>query len=99
MPYLTQEEIANLSSLSHIKCTEEEIEKITKELTQIIEYAQSLQEVDTSQVEPCNHVVNSTLNNQRNDTTTPCLPTNTFLNNAPSHIDNMIKVPPIINKS
>ncbi len=49
---LKREEIQHIAKLARIKLTEEEEELYTEQLSQILEYMQILQEVDTSLKEP-----------------------------------------------
>ncbi len=88
--------IKNLTQLSRIDCSEEEQEAILKDLQNILEYFRLLEEVDTSQVAPCNHVLEDMGNVFREDVVGNVLPREKFLANVPSQIGGMIKVPPVI---
>ncbi len=45
---LTEADVAKIATLAHLDLTPEEIDRFTGQLAQILEYAECLQEVDTS---------------------------------------------------
>ena len=96
MSDLNKETIKNLMTLCRIDCTEQEQEALLKDLSRILDYMALLDEVDTSHVEPCNHVLANIFNALRDDVIGETLPRDEFLNNSPDHIGGMIKVPTII---
>ena len=53
---LTKEEVVKISNLCRIDLTEAEVEKFQRELSQIIEYASELSQVDTEGVEEISQV-------------------------------------------
>ncbi len=99
MADLDKETIKNLSKLSRIDCSEEEQEGLLKDLKKILNYFEQLDEVDTEQVQPFNHVLDDIVNVSREDVIGPTLSRDVFIANAPSHIGGMIKVPPVIKPS
>ncbi len=96
MADLDKETIKKLTQLCRIDCTEEEQESLLKDLKQILEYIEQLQQIDTENVPPCNHVLEGMANVMREDEVGAVLDRETFLANAPSHIGGMIRVPPVI---
>lgn len=48
---LTKNDVLHVAQLSNLQLTEEEIEKFTSQLTQIVEFVGELSEVDTSGVD------------------------------------------------
>lgn len=52
MALLTKDEVKHIADLARIKLTTKEITKFQKQLTVILDYVESLGEVDTSKVEP-----------------------------------------------
>ena len=91
----TVEEIAFLARL---KLTDEEIDRFSKELGQIIEYFEQLKEVDVSNVKvTTNTDVNTDL--LREDEIQESLSRTEFLKNAPKHIDGLLQVPAIFEES
>lgn len=99
MSKLNQDTIKNLIQLSRIDCSEEEQLAILRDLKSILEYFEQLQEVDTTNVSPCNHVLEGIANVMREDIVGESMPRDTFLANAPSQIGGMIRVPPVIKQN
>jgi aspartyl-tRNA(Asn)/glutamyl-tRNA(Gln) amidotransferase subunit C len=99
MSKLNRELFQSLSELSRINISEQEQESIQADLKKILDYVGQLQEVDTENVKPCNHVLEEISNVMREDLVKETLSTKTFLDNTPEHIDGMVKVPPVIRKS
>lgn len=52
MSKLSREDVLKLASLSKLKLTEEEIEKLRSELSEILNYVEILDKVDTDGLEP-----------------------------------------------
>lgn len=99
MPQLDKETIAYLTQLSRIECSEEEQEKLLKNLDDVISYIGQLQEVNTDNVPPCNCVLKQLSNVMRDDLVGEILPRDLFLENAPSHVGGMIRVPPVLKQN
>ncbi len=95
MSDLNKETIKKLTQLCKIDCTEDECDAILIDLKKILEYIEQLQEIDTTDVPPCNHVLDM-VNVMREDEVGGLLDRDKFLANAPSHIGGMIKVPPVL---
>ena len=89
-------DIDNLSKLSRIQCDENEKEDLLKNLNNIIRYMDSLNEIDTSDVKPSSHVLESIYNVFREDEIEETLSRDLFLANAPAHIAGMIRVPIVL---
>lgn len=96
MTTFTKETIKNLVKLSRIGCSEEEQEALLADLKQIVGYVELLQEIDVTDVPPCNHVLDDVSNLLRDDVVGETLPRELFLANAPSQIGGMIRVPPVM---
>lgn len=96
MSQLDKEAIKSLISLSRIRCTEKEQEALLIDLQKILSYVDQLNEVDTENVSPCYQVIAGMANVMREDVVGPTLPREKFLENAPSQIGGMIRVPPVI---
>ncbi len=99
MAKLDKETILQLTRLCRIDCTEEEQETLLKDLKKIFDYIEQLQEIDTENVPPCNHILEDMANVMRDDVVGKVLDREAFLANAPSHIGGMIRVPPVIKQS
>lgn len=96
MSQLDKQTIKSLIALSRIRCTEEEQEDLLIDLQKILSYVEQLNEVNTENVMPCYQVIADMANVMREDVVETPLPRDVFLENAPSQIGGMIRVPPVI---
>jgi len=92
---ITRKEVEYVSHLARLRLSEEEAEKFTSQLDQILSYFEKLQELDTSQVEPTSHPI-PIVNAFREDEVKPSLDIEDVLANAPEKEGNFFKVPKII---
>lgn len=99
MAEINKETIKNLTKLSRINCTEGEQEALLKDLGSILSYFEQLEEIDTKNVTPCNHVLENVVNVTREDIVGETMSRENFLSNAPKHFGGMIAVPPIFKQS
>jgi aspartyl-tRNA(Asn)/glutamyl-tRNA(Gln) amidotransferase subunit C len=99
MAEVDKETIKKLTHLCRIDCTEEEQEALLDNLKKILNYIEQLQQIDTENVPPCNHVLDDMANVMREDSVGQVLDREIFLANAPSHIGGMIRVPPVIKQN
>lgn len=99
MADVNKQTIKNLTQLSRIECSEAEQDQLLENLKSILNYIDQLNEVDTTHVPPCNHVLEDMANVTREDVVGKSLSRETFLANAPSHIGGMIRVPTVIKQS
>lgn len=90
---LSKETLKNLAQLSRIRYSEEEEESLLKDLQSILDYIDELQEIDTTGVKACNHALEEISNVMRPDIAVETLPRKTFLDNSPSQVSGMIRVP------
>lgn len=97
MDQLNKNTIENLTKLSRIACSEEEQEALLKDLRKILAYVEQLQEVDTSHVAPCNHVLSDIVNVEREDVIGHVLARKDFLDNT-QQVGGLVKIPPVIAK-
>jgi len=98
MATLNREEVLKLSQLCRIGCTDEEIDSLLEDLKKILSYFEQLNEIDTENVSPCNHVLAGMANVMREDTPGKTMPRETFLANAPDKVGGLIRVPTVIKK-
>lgn len=96
MAQFNQQTIRELSELSRIHCSEEEEKKYLKDLQEIFEYFNLLDEIDTKDIQPLNHVIEGMVNVERDDVVGKTLAREVFLDNAPAQIGGMIRVPTVI---
>lgn len=95
MARITREDVERLADTARLYIMEDEIEQMTEEINKIIEYARTLQEVDTTGVEPTTHVIELT-NVMRDDTPEEGIDRDLLFKNAPDHEDGQFKVPSVL---
>jgi aspartyl-tRNA(Asn)/glutamyl-tRNA(Gln) amidotransferase subunit C len=88
---LTADEVRHVAELAKLRLTEAEIEQFAGQLSAILEYAERLQEVDTSSVPPTPYILPLT-NVMREDVPEPCLSNEEALANAPDQEDGFFRV-------
>ncbi|MBA2367914.1 MAG: Asp-tRNA(Asn)/Glu-tRNA(Gln) amidotransferase subunit GatC [Candidatus Protochlamydia sp.] len=99
MAELDKETIKNLTRLCRIDCTEEEQDALLNDLKKILNYIEQLEEIETKDVPPCDHVLDEIINVMRDDEIGTVLDREVFLANAPSHIGGLVRVPTIIKQN
>lgn len=97
MHKLNQEEFAALSKLCRIKCSQEEEKILSSNVSKILSYIELLKELDTKDVPPFSLIKEGFTNVMREDVALTSLSREEFLENVPSHVDGMVKVPPFLN--
>ena len=88
---LTIEEVRHVAELAKLRLSEAEIEQYTEQLSAVLEYAESLLDVDTSRVAPTPYVLPLT-NVMRDDEVGECLSNQDALANAPDQADGFFRV-------
>jgi aspartyl-tRNA(Asn)/glutamyl-tRNA(Gln) amidotransferase subunit C len=99
MAFIDRDTIKKLTKLSRIQCSEDEETQLMSDLQKIIGYVELMNEVDTDNVKPCNHVIEDMFNVDRDDVIGEVMPREVFLANAPEKIGGMIRVPQIMKSS
>ena len=92
---LTKEQVRHVAALARLNLTDTEVSKFADELTVILDYFGSLQEVDTDGIEIRSEFVSSGTK-LREDATGECLDRNTVLQNAPRQDGEFFLVPKVI---
>jgi aspartyl-tRNA(Asn)/glutamyl-tRNA(Gln) amidotransferase subunit C len=92
---LSKEEIEHVALLARLQLSEEEKERLTGHLNQIMVHFEKLQELDTSEVEPTSHSI-PVENVFREDLAGPCLPVEDVIANAPEARDDQFVVPQVV---
>jgi aspartyl-tRNA(Asn)/glutamyl-tRNA(Gln) amidotransferase subunit C len=91
---LTKQEVEHVASLVRLKLSNIELEAFQHQLSQILDHIQSLQELDTSGVQPTSGILTSD-SRIRPDDTSHNLNTVEVLGNAARTEDSQFKVPPV----
>ena len=92
---LTRQEVEKVALLARLKFSPAELDLLTEQLGQIVDYMQLLAEVDTANVEPMAHPVDIA-NVFRADEVRPSLPRDQVLANAPHHDKEFYLVPAVL---
>jgi aspartyl-tRNA(Asn)/glutamyl-tRNA(Gln) amidotransferase subunit C len=92
----SKETIEYLSKLALIDLTEEEKEKFSKQLSDIISYFKKLMEVDTTNIPPTTHPIENLKNVFREDIPRKGLSNKEALKNAQNTMDGYFKAPRIL---
>lgn len=79
---LTRAQVQHIAELARLNLSGEEIDRMTVQLSAILDYAARLQELDTEAIPPTASVV-PLQNVMRDDIVTPSLPREDVLRNAP----------------
>ncbi|MEE8135905.1 MAG: Asp-tRNA(Asn)/Glu-tRNA(Gln) amidotransferase subunit GatC [Thermodesulfobacteriota bacterium] len=92
---ISKDDIIKVSELARLEFKEEELEKFTEQLGNILEYIEQLNELDTDNVEPTSHVLDISTP-LREDKVVEWLSTEEVLKNAPESEDDFFVVPQVI---
>ena len=92
---ITREDVLHIEKLAKLKLSDDEIEKFSVQLSDILTYIEKLNELDTEGVEPTMNVVGK-INALRDDTIKESLSIEDALLNAPEVEDNHFAVPRVI---
>jgi aspartyl-tRNA(Asn)/glutamyl-tRNA(Gln) amidotransferase subunit C len=88
---ITREEVRHVATLFRLGLSEEDIARFQEQLSQIIDYFQVLQQVDTEGVEPTSHTL-ALENVMRDDESRPSFSSDDILANAPFREDSFFRV-------
>ena len=88
---LSREEVKHLALLVHLGLSDDDVERLREQLSNILENFEILQQVDTTDVPPTAHSI-ALENVLREDEAGPSLPTDQVLANAPNREEGFFKV-------
>ncbi|MBO9131254.1 Asp-tRNA(Asn)/Glu-tRNA(Gln) amidotransferase subunit GatC [Bacillus sp. 165] len=95
MSRISVDTVKHVAHLARLAITEQEAEKLSKQLDAILMFAEQLNELDTENIEPTSHVLDMK-NVMREDVAAKGLPIEEVLKNAPDHKEGQIRVPAIL---
>ncbi|WP_342526220.1 Asp-tRNA(Asn)/Glu-tRNA(Gln) amidotransferase subunit GatC [Chryseomicrobium sp. FSL W7-1435] len=95
MATITKEEVRHVAHLARLAITEEEVEHFTEQLAKIVQFADKLNELDTTNVEPTTHVL-PLENVLREDKSVAGLDREIMMKNVKEHEAGQVKVPAIM---
>lgn len=92
---ISREEVLYVANLARLRLNEEETEMISKDMNQILEYMELLNQIDTTDVEPLEHVIEVAQSLRKDDPKSP-LDHEDALKNAPDADSHYFRVPRVI---
>lgn len=95
MANISKEEVKHVAHLARLAITEEEAEKFAGQLAAITNFADQLNELDTTDVEPTTHVL-PLVNVLREDKSIPGLDREKMMKNVHEQEAGQVKVPTIL---
>jgi len=91
---ITIKDVEHVAKLARLNLTEEEKEKFTRQLGDVLKYVEQMNEVDTTDVEPMAHSIDF-VNVMREDKVVYEQNKETLMQNAPQEENGFFKVPKI----
>jgi len=91
-------EIKKLAALSKLSIADDEMDKYSQQLSDILDYVSQLEKVDTTDVEPLLNVLDQ-INDSKPDEPQPSITQEMALKNAPEKKGEFFQVPKVIKKN
>ena len=95
---ISREEVEKVSLLGRLLLSDDELDRMTVQMGQVLEYMDLLSEVDTRGVEPMAHAV-EVVDVFRDDVARPSLDRDNALANAPNRDDECYRVPAVLGEA
>ena len=95
MSNISEAEVRHVAGLAKLALSEEELQRVGRELNRILGYFAELQQLDTENVLPTSHAV-PLVNVYREDVAEPSLPVEEAVHNAPDGVEGYFRVPRIV---
>ncbi len=95
--HIDPQEVRHIAHLSRLKLSDEEIARFGAQLSDVLDYMQTLNELDTSDVEPTAHPL-PIRNVLRDDVPGEPIGADNALANAPARADDYFKVPKVLDQ-
>ncbi len=92
---LEKDEIKRIAALARLQLSENDLEKLSQDLTVVVDYFEQMTQVDTEGVEPRDQFIDSA-NVLREDVVIPSLPREAALANAPATDGEFFLVPKVL---
>jgi aspartyl-tRNA(Asn)/glutamyl-tRNA(Gln) amidotransferase subunit C len=89
---IDREQVLHVARLARLRLSDEEVERMSEELSSILEHVERINELDLEGVDPTSLVIDLE-NVLRPDEPRPCLPREVALANAPDATDEGFRVP------
>lgn len=94
---INKDEVKYIADLASLKLSEEEVDKFSKQLSDILDYVEKLDELDTEDIVPTAYTI-PVKNILREDKVEESLNLEKVLQNAPEKINNQFRVPKIMDE-
>ena len=95
---ITEKDVLYVADLANLELTDQERQRMVKDLDSILGYIDRLSELDTANVPPMAQVSADATNAWRPDIHKPSLPHNEAMTNAPATDGDFFKVPKVIER-
>lgn len=92
---VSKEDVIHIAKLARLEISDEELERYTIDLDNIVDYANTLSSIDVSNVKPTNHILDIK-NVFRADEVKPSYNREEILKNAPTKAGGCVSVPKVI---
>jgi aspartyl-tRNA(Asn)/glutamyl-tRNA(Gln) amidotransferase subunit C len=92
---ITREEVLHVAKLARLELTEDEVERLTGQLSAILEAVSKVSELDLSDVPPTSHPL-AVVNSWGEDEPRPSLELDEVFANAPARDGDLFRVPPTV---
>lgn len=96
MANLTKQDVLDLAKLAKLELTAEEVASFNKELVEILNFVQTLDEVDTNNLEPTNQVTGLVNVMRKDEIKDYGIDRKDIMANVPKTKDNYIKVKKVL---
>jgi aspartyl-tRNA(Asn)/glutamyl-tRNA(Gln) amidotransferase subunit C len=91
---ISEEQVQKIAALARLRLSEQEVEQFTPQLNQILQFAEKLNQLDTTEVRETYHVL-PIYNRLREDEVAPSIEREKGLSNAPESEEGLFQVPAI----
>lgn len=92
---ISPSDVLHVAKLARLKLSDEELERFTTQLCDVLDYASEIDSLDTGGVEPTSHPY-PLVNVLRKDEAAPTLSAEEALSQAPASEEGQFRVPPIL---
>jgi aspartyl-tRNA(Asn)/glutamyl-tRNA(Gln) amidotransferase subunit C len=89
---IDRDEVLHVARLARLRLSDEEVERMARELSHVLEHIERISELDLEDVPPTSHVID-VAGALREDEPRPCLPREVALGPAPAVEDDGFLVP------
>lgn len=95
---IDEKEVKYIADLASLKLSDDEVKKFSKQLSEILDYVEKLDELDTEDIVPTAYTI-PVKNVLRNDKIKKSLELEKVLKNAPESKDDQFRVPKIMDEN